>query len=93
MAVTTGNSPIIMTAAGDNIGHRIKLNGFRVVGGSAAGDVIIRDRSGGKELWRVALLAAEDESESLFAFGKMGWVDDVYVDTLPAGARAYIYYE
>lgn len=96
MAVTRGKSPVVMTAQGDtlsesgSVAREWKVSEIRVVNSSTPGDVVIKDQSGGQEVFRSNSLGANDVDS--LALGDSYWTDDLYVDTLPSGAKVYVYY-
>lgn len=89
MAVTKGRSPILMTAAGDTVSHKVKVAGFRYVAGGS-GKAVLKNSSSGNALWESAQLNANEADESI---SYLGWVDGIYLDTISGGGTVFVYYE
>ena len=92
MAVTLGKSPVIMTAAADEIGNDGKhwaVTNIRYVTTGTDGACVILDKSGGRDVARFAPPGANAEA-SIDLGGE--WYDGFYIDSIAAGGRVYLYY-
>lgn len=99
MAVTTGKSPVIMTAIGDLIGgpnagavdgRQWFITTVRFVTTSDSGVVKILDKAGGKVLFESRSLNPNDADEITQV---NQWIDGAYVQDIPPnGASVYLYY-
>ena len=97
MAVTRGKSPVVLTATTDtlnasaDIGRLVwYVNEIRVINGANAGDVLLLDVNGGREIFRSTGLAANATDSTRWA--EPQFVDDIYVSALPSGAVVHVYY-
>lgn len=96
MATTRGKSPVLLTAVGDVM--TLPADGpmhwlvtqIRVTNAAAAGDVLLLDRLGGRQIFRSNALAANTADGT--SFGAPVWMDDLYVSSLPAGAVVAVFY-
>ena len=109
MGITTGRSPIIMDAAGDDLSTvfqgrdanlptpgivKIKVTSFRFVAGDAGGQCILKSGANPSDTILWQSAMLNPGQVDESAFGEGYWIGGGYLDpSFPAGGRLYIHYE
>jgi len=103
MAITTGVSPFVLDAQGDDIASvfqgrdmnnttpvvRIMCSSIRYKAG-ASGRCLLLNRPGGNIIYESPDIGAGEENT--ITFDGNNYLNGVYVQELPAGGRVYVYY-
>lgn len=89
MALQSDRSPLVFDAAGQSVVGHVRVSGVRVKMGDASGLVKVLNSVGGAEMFP----STDLDAHAVDDIPVLGWLDGLYVDQLPAGAKVYVWYD